>query len=899
MQENTNYKNRLVLIDGHAIIHRTYYALPPMTAKDGTMVNAVYGFTTMLLKVIEDLEPTHLAMGIDVEGPTFRDEMYEEYKEHREEKDQELYDQIPLTHEVAEAFNIPIYSKQGFEADDILGTIAKHIDELDGNDTEVLIVTGDKDMLQLVDEKVNIALIKKGITNLEVYDIEAVKEEFGFDPKTIIDYKALKGDSSDNIPGISGIGDKRSKKLIDKIGGVEEIFEQLEQEDSKLQEEFTDHIIDKLKEGREDAEVSKKLATIKTDVEDIDFSLEDCKVNFEEQKIRDIFTKFEFFSLLNRTPGGEGSGGEKKREDFLQELEEVKKITTEVDLQKLKEEIQQKEVFACKEVLSNEEPTNSNVEGLVLVLEDQPFYIDLSKIKLEKIQNIFINPNFTLVGHNLKRLIKSLKLEDIEVGSNLFDIKIASYLINANSSDHDLDSIVLRSLQIETAEDSNQANLFGRDPSSLAENLYFTLKVKEKFEPKLEEINNKEVFEEIELPLIPILAQMELNGVGVDEDKFAELSREVESRIREIEQTTWEMVDEKFNLSSTKQLRRILYEKLELPTKNIKEGKTGYSTAASELEKLEGEHPIIEQIQQHRKLDKLKNTYIDVFPTLIDEETERIHTNFNQTVTATGRLSSSDPNLQNIPIRSDLGKRIREAFIAKEENKLIAADYSQIELRIVAHLSGDEKLIEIFNEDKDVHTSTAAAIFDIEEDNVNKDQRSKAKEVNYGVLYGMGAYGLASRTDINRSEAKQFIETYFDRFSGVKRFVDKTIEFARENGYAETMFGRRRPLPELDSDNYNLRRRGERMAINMPVQGTQADIIKKAMINIDKQLKNNFSIEEVKMVLQVHDELVFEVNKDKVDKISEMIKQQMENVIEFLVPVEVDLNTGKRWGKLK
>lgn len=899
MQENTNYKNRLVLIDGHAIIHRTYYALPPMTAKDGTMVNAVYGFTTMLLKVIEDLEPTHLAMGIDVEGPTFRDEMYEEYKEHREEKDQELYDQIPLTHEVAEAFNIPIYSKQGFEADDILGTIAKHIDELDGNDTEVLIVTGDKDMLQLVDEKVNIALIKKGITNLEVYDIEAVKEEFGFDPKTIIDYKALKGDSSDNIPGISGIGDKRSKKLIDKIGGVEEIFEQLEQEDPKLQEEFTDHIIDKLKEGREDAEVSKKLATIKTDVEDIDFSLEDCKVNFEEQKIRDIFTKFEFFSLLNRTPGGEGSGGEKKREDFLQELEEVKKITTEVDLQKLKEEIQQKEVFACKEVLSNEEPTNSNVEGLVLVLEDQPFYIDLSKIKLEKIQNIFINPNFTLVGHNLKRLIKSLKLEDIEVGSNLFDIKIASYLINANSSDHDLDSIVLRSLQIETAEDSNQANLFGRDPSSLAENLYFTLKVKEKFEPKLEEINNKEVFEEIELPLIPILAQMELNGVGVDEDKFAELSREVESRIREIEQTTWEMVDEKFNLSSTKQLRRILYEKLELPTKNIKEGKTGYSTAASELEKLEGEHPIIEQIQQHRKLDKLKNTYIDVFPTLIDEETERIHTNFNQTVTATGRLSSSDPNLQNIPIRSDLGKRIREAFIAKEENKLIAADYSQIELRIVAHLSGDEKLIEIFNEDKDVHTSTAAAIFDIEEDNVNKDQRSKAKEVNYGVLYGMGAYGLASRTDINRSEAKQFIETYFDRFSGVKRFVDKTIEFARENGYAETMFGRRRPLPELDSDNYNLRRRGERMAINMPVQGTQADIIKKAMINIDKQLKNNFSIEEVKMVLQVHDELVFEVNKDKVDKISEMIKQQMENIIEFLVPVEVDLNTGKRWGKLK
>ncbi|PSO43893.1 MAG: hypothetical protein BRC22_03235, partial [Parcubacteria group bacterium QH_9_35_7] len=364
---------------------------------------------------------------IDVEGPTFRDEMYEEYKEHRKEKDQDLYDQIPLTHKVAEAFNIPIYSKQGFEADDMLGTIAKHIDELDGNNTEVLIVTGDKDMLQLVDNKAHIALIKKGITNLEVYDLEAVEEEFGFGPETIIDYKALKGDSSDNIPGISGIGDKRSKKLINKIGGVEEIFEQLEQEDSKLQQEFTDHIIKKLKEGRERAEISKKLATIKTDIEDIDFSLEECKVNFEEQKIRDIFTNFEFFSLLNRIPGAEGSGGEKKREDFLQKLKEVEKITTETDLKNLKEDLQKKKAFACKEMLSNEDPVNSNLEGFVLVLEDQPFYIDLSKIKPGKIEDIFTNSELTLIGYNLKRLIKSLKLKDIEVSNNLFDIKIASF----------------------------------------------------------------------------------------------------------------------------------------------------------------------------------------------------------------------------------------------------------------------------------------------------------------------------------------------------------------------------------------------------------------------------------------------------------------------------------------
>jgi DNA polymerase-1 len=896
---NKNYKNRLVLIDGHAIVHRAYYALPPMTTKDGEMVNAVYGFTTMLLKVLEDLQPTHLALGVDVKGGTFRDEMYEEYKAHREEKDQELYDQIPMTHKIAEAFDIPVYKKQGFEADDILGTVAKHIDELDGDDTEVIVVTGDKDMLQLVDKQTKIALIKKGITNLKVYDRKEVLDEYGFEPKQMIDYKALKGDSSDNIPGISGIGDKRAKDLIDKIGGVDQVLAQLEDADSKLYEEFTENIVGKIKDGKEDAEISKDLATIRTDVDDTGFDFDICRLDeFDQEKIRDTFKKFEFFSLLKRIPGAENFDQSKKKKDYLENLQEIKNITTKDQLEELLEEIEQKQAFACSEVLSSEDVLNSKLKGFVCVLENQPYFIDSSQLnKIEQVFKLF-SGDFEIVGHNLKKLAKVVLHQGQDFEASLFDIKVASYLINSSADSHELDEIILRELEIEAENQKDQDTLFGEDPAKIAQNLYFTLQVKQEFEEELDEADTGNLFEEVEMQLIPILAKMELNGIAIDEEKFNDLSQQVKEKIRNLEDHIHEYAGENFNVNSTKQLRKILYDKLELPTENIKEGKTGYSTAASELEKLHGEHPIIELIEDHREIEKLRNTYIDVLPTLANEQTGRIHTSFNQTITSTGRLSSSDPNLQNIPIRSDLGKEIRKAFVAEKGGKLIAADYSQVELRIAAHLSGDEKLIEIFSKGEDVHTATAAELHEVEPDEVTADMRSKAKEVNFGVLYGMGPHGMAQRTDVTRGEAKEFIDKYFEKFSGIERFVEKTKEFAKEKGYAETMFGRKRYLPELKSDNYHLRHSGERMAINMPVQGTQADLIKMAMIEIDEEIKQNFS-NQIKMLLQVHDELVFEVNENEIDSAKKMIVEQMEDIIDLVVPVKVDVEFGQSWGELK
>ena len=901
MKKDKKYSKRLVLIDGHAIIHRAYYALPPMTTKGGEVVNAVYGFTTMLLKVLEDLNPTHIAMSFDVRGKTFRDEMYEEYKANREERDQELYDQIPISEKVAQAFDIPVYKKEGYEADDIIGTVAKHIDDLDGEDTEVIIVTGDKDILQLVDDRVKVALTKKGITNMEMYDIEAVEGEFGFGPETVVDYKALRGDSSDNIPGVSGIGDKRAKSLLDKIGDVDEIYEQLQDEGSILYEEFTDHIINKLKEGKDGVELSRKLAKIKTDVEDLDIKLENCEAHeFDHKKIKDLFTRLEFFSLLKRIPGVERDPGAKRREK-LEQLKDIESVESGEDIKELKEKIDEHEVFSCRQLLSGKDVISSDLVGLIFVVSDQPFWLELDKLTEKQQQDlfkIFTKKDYQLVGHNIKELLKALQLLGVETNNKLFDTQIASYLINSSASDHDLDSIIMREMQLELKEETNQGSLFEFNPDKQAQDAFLILQLKDIFEEKLQEVDEQNVFENIEAPLLPVLAKMELNGVAVDEDMFDQLSQEVTKKISDLVKEIHELAGEEFNVNSTKQLREVLYDKLELPTDNIKEGKTGYSTAASELEKLRDEHPIIELIEEHRELEKLRNTYIDVFPTLINEETGRIHTSFNQTVTTTGRLSSSDPNLQNIPVRTELGKRIRDAFVATDDNKLIAADYSQIELRIVAHLSGDEKLIDIFSKDKDVHTATAATIFDVKQDEVEPHMRSKAKEVNFGVLYGMGPYGLARRTDISRAEAKEFIDKYFERFSGVKRFVDKTIEFAKDRGYAETMFGRRRHLPELNSDNYHMRRSGERMAINMPVQGTQADIIKKAMIEIDEKIEDEYG-DDLKMLLQVHDELVFETSPDGLEEKTKMITETMEDIIELAVPVKVDVNVGKRWGKLK
>ncbi len=894
-------KQNFVIIDGNAIIHRAYHALPPLTARDGTVVNAVYGFTSMLLKVLNHLKPDYLAVSFDLPGGTFRDEIYEDYKATRVKADQELYDQIPLAHEVVEAFDIPIYTKEGYEADDVIGTITHKTKKLKVKGITSIIVSGDKDLLQLVDDqKVEVYLLRKGISEYELYDDKAVEERFGFGPEYIVDFKSLMGDSSDNIPGVAGVGKKTATDLIQKVGGLDKIYKNLD----KLEDFGIKGSVKKKLEADEDnARMSKELAQIHTDVKDIKFSIKDCVVselNIEE--IKELFKKFEFYSLINRLPGVKAS--ERKASKSSK-----KEKTRNIELDELVSSLKKAESFYCKEVLDGKDLFSDKLRGLVFVTGGESSFLELNwlpgkteiqKKDLKSFNQIFSDQEKTLVGHDLKKLIKSLDVFGLGVENQLFDVMVASYIIDSSSRNHDLASVVLRETGKELHKSNEQGTLFGVDPSVVATHGSYILEVQEKQVEKLKKDANLGLFEKIEMPLIPVLAEMEFNGIAVDSKLLNGLSERATSTINKLNKKIWKEAGEEFNVASSVQLREILFEKMELPTEGIKKGKTGYSTASSELEKLRGFSPVIEMIEEFREVSKLQNTYTDVLPGLVNKNTRRIHTTFNQAVTTTGRLSSSDPNLQNIPIRTELGREIRNAFVSEKGNTLIAADYSQIELRIVASLAQDKTLLEIFKKGEDVHKATAAAINGVPLKDVTKEMRSAAKEVNFGVLYGMGAFGLSMRTGIPAWQAKEFIEKYFEKFSGVKKYLDQTLKFAKKEGYVETLFGRRRYIVELKSQNYQIRSAGERMAINMPIQGTAADLMKMAMIKVFQKIKEikNYR-QKIRMILQVHDELVLEVGKGMEKEISELVKEEMENVTELRVPIEVHVGAGKSWGGIK
>jgi DNA polymerase I len=887
---------KFVIIDGNAIIHRAYHALPPLTVKDGTIVNAVYGFTSMLLKVMADLKPDYLAVSFDVAGGTFRDEVYEDYKGTREKADQDLYDQIPLCHEVVEAFNIPIYLKEGFEADDVIGTLVTKVKD-ENSEVQSTIVTGDMDILQLVNDTTNVFTLRKGINDTVTFDAEGVKEKYGFGPERVVDYKSLRGDTSDNIPGIKGIGDKTAKNLISKFGSLEDIYKKY-----KGDETLKPGVVKKLDEGKADAEMSKELATIVRDIKGLKFEIEDCVTHeFDMDEVTSLFKKFEFFSMLKRIPGYKPHESQDTQHKTDTKKNKTKKLLeiTENNFKELENEIKKEKIFACREILSGTTVIDSDLLGLVFVTKYKSFYLKNPNTK--QLESIFSDKDRTVVGHDLKQLIKSIINSELgTVEYKLFDIMMASYLINSSTRRHDLRSIVLRELGEEFPSGSDQTSLFGIDPKLVASELSLILQIYEKQKKELEDNEDFDLFEKVEMDLIPVLSKMELNGIAVDEKELAGLSKDVTEAIAKVTKKIFKETGEEFNIASSVQLREVLFEKLDLPTDGIKKGKTGYSTAESELDKLSGIHPIINLIREFRELEKLRNTYIDVLPKLVNKKTGRIHTTFNQAITTTGRLSSSEPNLQNIPIRTELGKKIRDAFIAESDNILIAADYSQIELRIVASLAKDKKMIEIFESGKDIHKATAAAINGVKLNDVTKEMRSAAKAVNFGVLYGMGAFGLASRTGISNFEAKEFIEKYFEEFSGVKKYIDQTLKSAHKEGYVETLFGRRRYIPELQSENFQLRNAGERMATNMPVQGTAADLMKMAMISVHKNIKalgNKNS--EVRMLLQVHDEIVLEVKKGLEDEVGKLVKNVMEQVAKLNVPVEVTVDVGKSWGKLK
>jgi len=895
-------KNRFVIIDGNAIIHRAYHAIPSLTNKEGKMVNAVYGFTSMLLKVINDLKPEYLAVSFDMAGGTFRDQIYDQYKATRVKADQELYDQIPWVHEVVEAFDIPIYEKQGFEADDVIGTIACEV-KRDKEDVEMIIVTGDKDLLQLVNGTVHVYLLKKGMSELEMMTPEKVKDYFGFGPEMVVDYKALRGDTSDNIPGVKGIGEKTAKELIEKVGGIEDIYKKIKDTREKMKELFRESVIEKLEKDEAGARMSKELATIKCDMEKIDFDWHKAKFAFpSKEKLLPLFQKFEFVSLLKRVPG---TGSESTENTTAPKAQKTHKTVvpktisiTAKTFGDFWDELENAKVFGAKEVLQGANIFDGKLLGFVFTTPKNCYYTELNLLEekqIEKLYSLFEDKDKTVIGHDVKSLIKVLHTGHIAVKNTLFDLMIASYVLNSSTRAHDMVSIVLRELAEELVLPPKE-NLFGIDPNALAGEACYFYSLYEIYKKELEKDANYGLFQKVEMELIPVLAHMELSGIAVDKKMLEQLSKEVAEALTVVTKKIWEHAGEEFNVASNNQLRDVLFEKMGLRIEGIKKGKTGYSTAASELDKLRGVHPIIECIEEFRELSKLQNTYIDVLPTLIHPKTNRIHGTFNQAVAATGRLSSTDPNLQNIPIRTDLGKMIRKAFWAEEGNVLIAADYSQIELRIVASLAEDTKMIEIFKNNEDIHQATAAAINHVSLDKVTKEMRRAAKEVNFGVLYGMGAFGLASRTGISVAEAKEFIETYFKEFSGVKKYMDETLRVARETGYVETLFGRKRFIPDLNAKNFQLRSAAERMAVNMPIQGTAADLMKMAMIAVYENIKDK---KNVRMLLQVHDELVLEVKEGLEDEISEMLVETMVDVVQLKVPVEVSVGVGKRWGEIK
>ncbi len=907
---------RIIIIDGNAIIHRAYHAIPPMTTKSGVMVNAVYGFTSMLLKVWKDLQPSCIAVTFDMAGPTFRHVQYKEYKATRVKADQELYDQIPLVHEVVRSFGLPIYEKKGYEADDVIGTIVKNLEK--DKDVEVFIVTGDMDTLQLVRDGAKVYTLRKGISDVVVYDTAAVKARFGFGPEKMIDYKALRGDASDNIPGVPGIGEKTATELILKFGSLENIYKQLKNKE-KIAKELKPGVIKKLVEGQKSAAMSKELSAIDCAVPGLKFDFKDCEIKeFDKEKINHLFQKFEFVSLLKRIPGfiegepevkakGKHKGGEKMV--FVE-------IDKENELDKLIKLVKENKSFACRAVLSGKEVLDSELQGLIIVVAAQVFFVSAKMVK--KVLPLFQDSSLELVGHDLKELVKALQYNfDCVIANDLFDVMVASYLLSPGNRAHDITSVLLKVLGKVLPQTTAQTNLFGVDKKSLAEELFLINQTKNSLKVDLEKADNFGLFKKVEMQLVSVLAEMELNGIAVDSAMLKKLSVEAAVILEKLTKKIYNLAGMEFNIASPLQLREVLFDKLGLAVVGIKKGKTGLSTSAEELEKLHGLHPIIDEISNFRELTKLQNTYIDVLPGLVNKKTNRIHSHFNQTVAATGRLSSSDPNMQNIPIRSELGREIRKAFVSEPGNTLISADYSQIELRIVASLAQDKRMIEIFNKDEDIHKATAAAINNVPLSEVTKEMRYAAKEVNFGVLYGMGPYGLSWRTGISQAEAKDFIRKYFEAFSGVREYIDRTLAFTKKEGYCETLFGRRRYLPELNAGNFQLRAAAERMAVNHPIQGTAADLMKMAMIEVyhaiklrqgwtpplggGKKIKNSEhkSLSQAKLILQVHDELVLEVKKELAEEVANLVKNIMENVVTLRVPVKVGISINRSWGEMK
>ncbi|MCY7848620.1 DNA polymerase I [Bacillus haynesii] len=872
-------RKKLVLVDGNSLAYRAFFALPLLSNEKGIHTNAVYGFTTILMKMLEEEKPTHMLVAFDAGKTTFRHKTFKEYKGGRQKTPPELSEQLPFIRELLDAYQISRYELENYEADDIIGTLAKSA-EKDG--FEVKIFSGDKDLTQLATEGTTVAITKKGITDVEYYTPEHVREKYGLTPEQIIDMKGLMGDSSDNIPGVPGVGEKTAIKLLKQFHTVEELLSSIDEVSGKKLKE-------KLEEFKEQALMSKELATITTEAP-LEVTLDSLGYEgFDREAVVQLFKDLGFNSLLERI--GE-EPGEKEEEQF----EEINvKIKTDIT----------DDLFASPASLVVEQLGDNYHEapilGFSIVNEHGAFFIpEETAVQSDRFKEWAEDESKKKWVFDAKRAAVALRWRGIELKGAEFDVLLAAYIINPGHSYDDVASVAKEhQLHIVAADEA----VYGKgakqavpDEKELADHLARKAKaislLREKLLDELEKNEQLDLFEALEMPLAHILGEMESIGVQVDVDRLKKMGEELSAKLAEYEKKIHESAGETFNINSPKQLGVILFEKLGLPA--VKKTKTGYSTSADVLEKLRDKHVIIEDILHYRQIGKLQSTYVEGLLKVIKKDSHKVHTRFNQALTQTGRLSSTDPNLQNIPIRLEEGRKIRQAFVPSQKGWLIfAADYSQIELRVLAHISKDKNLIEAFTNDMDVHTKTAMDVFHVSEEEVTPAMRRQAKAVNFGIVYGISDYGLSQNLGITRKEAAAFIERYFHSFQGVKEYMEETVQEAKQRGYVTTLLSRRRYIPELTSRNFNLRSFAERTAMNTPIQGSAADIIKKAMIDMAGKLKEKNL--QAKLLLQVHDELIFEAPEDEIKVLEKLVPEVMEHALELDVPLKVDCSSGPSW----
>lgn len=894
--------DKLVLIDGNSIMNRAFYGImgsKMLTTKDGKYTNAIYGFLAILFKILEDIEPQYIAVAFDLKGPTARHEMYEGYKANRHGMPEELAEQMPIIKDVLRAMNIDIIEKQGYEGDDILGTLAKYGEK---QGLEVTILSGDRDTFQLASDHITIRIprTKAGKTETENYDRAKVLEEYGLEPEQLIEVKALQGDTSDNIPGVPGIGPKTAISLIQKYHTVEELYKKVEAVEDDLKGKQRENIVN----NKEMAELSRKLGEINTKVP-VDDTLEDIKLEeWDKQKVLEIFEELRFNRYIERFKLREGTSTIANTLPKEEELEIVE--TTEIPNLNGK-------LYYYLELTENSNSENiikKDITGISIYCENKIYYISSDEGFSEKLKQIFEDEKIEKYGYDLAEDYIILKQIGITMKNIVYDAKVAAYILNPTSK-YTMDVIVRDYLEIDNAEylekqgvkdtSNQQTSLFDvpaqevqKDEEKKIENCLYAKEIYQLAETtmkKLEEIDAIELFKNIDMPTVEVLAEMQWNGMYIDLQELDDYGQELKDRLEILTQEIYELCGEEFNINSTKQLGEILFEKLRLPT--VKKTKSGYSTDVDVLEKLREEHPVIEKLLEYRQLTKLNSTYVEGMKPYVNPKTKRIHSFFHQTITATGRISSTEPNLQNIPTRFELGKQLRKVFKPAEGCLYIDADYSQIELRVLAHISNDEHMVQAFMNGEDIHKQAASKVFNTPIDEVTKEQRSNAKAVNFGIVYGISDFGLGGQLGISRKKAKQYIDQYLEQYSGIKQFMTDIVEQAKEKGYVETQFKRRRYIPELKSNNYMVRQFGQRAAMNTPIQGTAADIMKIAMINVLRELKTRKM--KSKIVLQVHDEMMIEATLDEVDEVKDILKNCMESACKLNVPLIAEVSEATNW----